>query len=399
MPTRRVLTALLTTVALLVTGCGSFTSIYDLPLPGGADLGDDPIEVKIQFRDVLDLVPQTHVKINEVTVGRVEKVDLADDGWHAEVTVLLRRDADMPANALANIKQSSLLGEKYIDLAHPPQGTARGKLTDGSGIPLSRTNRNVEVEEILGALSMLLNGGGIEQVNNITKELNKTLTGNEPEIKALLRNANTLMRGLNGQTDDIDTALHSLNRLSKTLRKDKQVVAKALDDLPPGMQVLVDQRKDLTRMLKSLRKLSTVATDTLEKSQRDFIDNLDSLRPILQNLADAKDLPEALELLVSFPFSDAAVDGAKGDYFNLFARVSLDLEEIVKNFRRNRGHPMPGLPIVKDLPMEEGELLDPNQLPLPDVEVPQLLPTLPIDGSGPRKLIEELTGALPMGGH
>src|SRR5690606_27075683 len=141
-------------------------------------------------------------------------------------------------------------------------------------------------------------------------------------------------RGLNVQTDDIDTALHSLNRLSKTLRKDKQVVAKALDDLPPGMQVLVDQRKDLTRMLKSLRKLSTVATDTLEKSQRDFIDTLDALRPIRQNVADAKDLAEELELLVSCPFYGAAVDVAKGDYYNLYARVSLDLEEIVKSFRR-----------------------------------------------------------------
>src|SRR5690606_16920373 len=118
MPTRRVLTALLTAVALPGPGSGSFTGTYDSQPHGGAgpaDLGGDPNEVKIQFRDVLDLVPQTHVKINEVTVGRVEKVDLADDGWHAEVTVLLRRDADMPANALANIKQSSLLGEKYID--------------------------------------------------------------------------------------------------------------------------------------------------------------------------------------------------------------------------------------------------------------------------------------------
>lgn len=392
MRAQRFLAAVITAVALLATGCGSFTGIYDLPLPGGADIGDDPIEMKIEFRDVLDLVPQTHVKVNEVPVGRVDKVALAKDGWHAEVTVLLNRNAEMPANSLANIKMSSLLGEKYVDLVHPPKGTARGKLDNGSVIPLSRTNRNVEIEEILGALSMLLNGGGVEQVNTITKELNKTFTGNEPEIKALLRNANTLAKGLNGQTGDIDTALHSLNRLSKTLRKDRAVVAKALDELSPGMKVLVDQRKDLTRMLTSLRKLSEVATDTMRRSQDDFIDNLESLRPILHNVANAKDLTKSLELLVSFPFADSAVESVKGDYFNLFARVSLDVEEIVNNFRRNRGHPMPGVPIVKELPMGEGEPLDPNQLPLPDV------PTLPLDGSGASRLVESLTGALPGGG-
>lgn len=392
MRAKRALTAVVASAALLLSGCGSFTGIYDLPLPGGADVGDDPIEMKVEFRDVLDLVPQTHVKVNEVPVGRVDKVALAPDGWHAEVTILLNRSAKMPANSLANIKQSSLLGEKYIELAHPPKGTAQGRLNNGSVIPLSRTNRNVEIEEILGALSMLLNGGGVEQVNTITKELNKSFTGNEPEIKALLRNANTLVQGLNGQTDDIDTALHSLNRLSKTLRKDKEVVAKALDELSPGMKVLVDQRKDLTRMLTSLRGLSKVATETLDASQEEFIDNLESLRPILHNVANAEDLPDSLELLVSFPFADSAVEPVKGDYFNLFARVSLDVEEIVNNFRRSRGHPAPGLPIVKDLPMGEREPLNPGQLPLPEFDVPEVLPPLPLDGSGATRLIESLTG-------
>jgi len=385
MRAKRALTAVVAAVALLATGCGSFTGIYDLPLPGGADIGDDPIEMKVQFKDVLDLVPQTHVKVNEVPVGRIDQVKLAKDGWHAEVTILLNRSADMPANSLANIKQSSLLGEKYIELVHPPKGTARGKLDNGSVIPLSRTNRNVEIEEVLGALSMLLNGGGVEQLNTITKELNNTLTGNEPEIKAMLRNADTLAQGLNGQTDDIDNALHSLNRLAKTLRKDKEVVAKALDDLSPGMKVLVNQRKSLTRMLTSLRELSEVATDTLNKSKSDTIDNLNSLRPILTNVAKSKDLPKSLELLVSFPFADSAVDSVKGDFFNLaITRFHLDVQEIINNFQRNRGHPLPGLPIVKDLPLD--------QLPQPENPAPVQAPTLPLNGTGATQLLDSLLG-------
>lgn len=381
---RRALAAAVTSAALLLSGCGSFTGIYDLPLPGGADVGDDPIEMKVQFRDVLDLVPQTHVKVNEVAVGRVDKVELAKDGWHAEVTILLNRSAKMPENSLANIKQSSLLGEKYIELVHPPKGTARGKLDNGSVIPLSRTNRNVEIEEILGALSMLLNGGGIEQINTITKELNKTFTGNEQEIKALLRNASTLAQGLNGQTDDIDRALHSLNRLAKTLRKDKEIVSRALDDLSPGMKVLVNQRKDFTRMLTSLRNLSSVATDVMNKSKKDTIQNLNYLRPLLTNLAKSKDLGESLELLVSFPFADSAVESVRGDYFNLaVARFNFNVEEILGNFQRNNGHPLPGLPIVKDLP------LTPPQTPLPATEVPQ---GLPLDGSGAADLVGSLLG-------
>ena len=41
-----------------------------MPLPGGADLGGDPYAVTVEFRDVLDLVPQSAVKVDDVTVGQ-----------------------------------------------------------------------------------------------------------------------------------------------------------------------------------------------------------------------------------------------------------------------------------------------------------------------------------------
>ena len=56
--TGRVVAGLAVTTALLLSGCSSFSGIYDLPLPGGADLGDHPYTVKVQLRDALDLVPQ-----------------------------------------------------------------------------------------------------------------------------------------------------------------------------------------------------------------------------------------------------------------------------------------------------------------------------------------------------
>lgn len=368
----RSIAALVAAASLVLSGCGSFTGIYDIPLPGGADLGDDPIELKVQFRNVLDLVPQSAVKINEVTVGRVDKIELADDSWNAEVTMLVNRGVNLPANALANIKQSSLLGEKYVELVHPPTGTAKGELADSAVIPVSRTNRNVEIEEVLGAMSMLLNGGGIEQLNTITKELNNANSGNEQELKALLRNARDLAGTLDGQMGNIDRALNGLNRLSKTLNSQKHIVEGALDDLSPGMKVLINQRKDLTRMLTSLKKLSVVATDTIGKSKQDLVANLNSLRPILKNVADAgANLPKSLEILVSFPFADSAVDIVRGDYANLFADFDLDVQAIYEQFRRNRGNPLEGLPIAEDLPLGEGELLDPNQLP-----------GVPVPGSG-----------------
>ena len=57
----------LVAAALVLTGC-SFDP-YKLPLPGGPDVGSDPITITAQFRDVLDLVPDSTVKVDDVTVG------------------------------------------------------------------------------------------------------------------------------------------------------------------------------------------------------------------------------------------------------------------------------------------------------------------------------------------
>lgn len=329
--------------AMTLTSCG-FGGIYSVPLPGGAEIGEHPYTVKAEFRDVLDLVPKSGVKVNEVPVGRVEQIGLSPDGWHAEVTMAINGDVKLPANALANIRQSSLLGEKYIELASPGQDLAQGQLANNADIPLERTNRSVDVEEVLGALSMLLNGGGVEQLNTITRELNSATDSREPDIRNLLQNANELVSTLDKQSSDITRALDGLNRLSTTLVTQKDQLANAIDNLGPGLQVLEQQRGQLVTMLQALRNLSGVTVDTINRSQGDLVEDLRALLPTLQKLGEAgSDLPKSLELLLTFPFTDSALAGAKGDYFNLFADVDVNLQTIMDNMGRSRDNPLAGI--------------------------------------------------------
>lgn len=136
----------------------SFNGIESLPLPGGADLGSHPYEITADFNDVLNLMPQSAVKVNDVAVGRVTKISLSQDNWSARVTMKINGKVKLPENAYAHLEQSSLLGEKFIQLAAPTKGASTAMLRTGQTIPLTRTNRNPEVEEVFGALSMLLNG-------------------------------------------------------------------------------------------------------------------------------------------------------------------------------------------------------------------------------------------------
>jgi phospholipid/cholesterol/gamma-HCH transport system substrate-binding protein len=338
--TRALAAAAVASACVVVLGGCQFNGVYSMPLPGGADLGSHPYTVHAEFYDVLDLVPQSAVKVNDVPVGRVDSIALNKSDWTADVTMLVNGDVNLPANSGAQLRQSSLLGEKYIELVAPPAGQGHGTLVDAR-IPLQRTNRNTEVEEVLGALSMLLNGGGVQQIQTIAQELNKAVTGNEPAIRQTLSNLNTLMTDLNAHSGAIVTALDGVNRLSATLATQRDQIAGVLTNLGPGFAVLNSQRDQLVSMLQALSQLSSVAVDTVNKSQADLIADLKALQPTLSQLAAAgTNLPNALEVLLTFPFTDSAVQGMKGDYENLYATVDLNLQDVLTNLGRSNQNPL-----------------------------------------------------------
>ncbi|EFL31718.1 virulence factor Mce family protein [Streptomyces viridochromogenes DSM 40736] len=369
---------------LLLSGC-EFNGWYDVPLPGGAAPGGHAYHVTVEFRDVLDLVPQSAVKVNNVTVGAVEKVEL--EGWHARARLRVADSVKLPANAIAELRQTSMLGEKYVALSRPLETAPAGRLRDGDVIPLSRSGRNPEVEEVLSALSALLNGGGVAQLKTITTELNKALDGRENRVRSLLKELDTFIGGLDDQRQDIVRALKAVDRLAARLGKERTTIAEAVDAMPPALKVLADQRRDLTKMLTALSELGKTGTKVVDASHDDTVENLRQLRPILQQLNKAgSDLPNSLELLTTYPFPRNVVDAIKGDYVNLHITADLDLAGIYGNLTDKPGGGNGGDTPVPDLP-DPPDLPDAPDLPdvpdLPSVPKPTALPSGPSGPSGP----------------
>lgn len=361
--------------SLLLSGC-EFNGWYDVPLPGGAADDGHAYHVTVEFRDVLDLVPQSAVKVDDVTVGAVEKVQL--DGWHARVRLRVADSVKLPANAVAELRQTSLLGEKYVALAAPTGTAPVGRLREGDRIPLSRSGRNPEVEEVLSALSALLNGGGVAQLKTITVELNKALDGRENRVRSLLKELNTFVGGLDEQKADIVRAIKAVDRLAGRLGKEKETIAQAVDTMPPALKILAGERRNLTKMLTALSKLGKTGTKVVEASHDDTIANLKNLRPILRQLNKAgSDLPNSLELLTTYPFPRNATEAVKGDYVNLHLTADLNLADLYGNVAGGHsgggkgGSQPPRPPDVPDLP-------DVPDVPhLPSVPTPTALPSTP----------------------
>lgn len=318
-------------VALLVASGCKFDGAYDLPLPGNKVDAGDAYAVTAEFTDALNVVPRTAVFANDVPVGQVSEVDRV--GWHARVKFLVRKDIKLPENVEIDVRQTSLLGEKYLALVEPAPGTASAKrLSDGDFIPLSRTGRNPEVEEVLGALSMLLSGGGVGQLKTISHELNEMMNGRQDQARHLLGNLDRMIGGLDKQKGDIIAAMESIDRLSTTLVKEKDVIGEAIDSMGPALKVLNRQHKALITMLRQLDDLGAVGTRVLNRSTENIVASLRHLQPTLTKLGDVGDsLANGLSMLASFPFPREAANIVRGDYANALFHMDINLNNIIKS--------------------------------------------------------------------
>lgn len=309
-----------------VSSC-RFDGAYDLPLPGGNAVSrGDAIQITAEFTDALNVVPRTAVMVDDVPVGQV--TDIQRDGWNAKITMLVRKDLNLPANTTADIRQTSLLGEKYVALLSPAQG-ATGRLQEGDNIPLSRTGRNPEVEEVLGALSFVLSGGGVEQLHTISVELNKMLEGRTDDARGVVANLNSLVGSLDRQKQSIIDAMTQVDRLAGTLNRESKTVGAAIDAIGPALNVLNGQHDALIRMLTQLDRLGQVGTRVVAASKADLLSTLRHLQPAIRELANAGDsLPRGVSLMASFPFPKEAADLAMGDYANALFAMDFDLSKL-----------------------------------------------------------------------
>ncbi|MGY1944684.1 MCE family protein [Nocardia asiatica] len=334
-PTRRMrrtaVVAVGLAVALGVSGC-QWDGLNSLPMPGTEGTAPGSYQVRVQMPNVTTLTRNSPVRVHDVTVGTVSKIEVED--WHALVTVTLNPDVRLPANAVAKIGQTSLLGSNHLELAAPADQAPEGELKAGDVIPLARAGIFPTTEQVLSSLSVVLNGGGVAQLETITRELNSALTGREEAIRDLLPQLNELTTNLDRQTADIIAAMSGLDRLGGQLAEQRDVVAAAIEQIHPALTVLADRRANITRALTALGELSDVVRRIVAASGEDLKANLDSLVPALKALSDTgNNLTEALKILATFPFPMKNLDHAiKGDYLNLFMTVDITGRRLDSNF-------------------------------------------------------------------
>lgn len=316
-------------VVLTATGC-AFHGLNSLPLPGAAGAGGGVNKYHVEITNVGTLESNSPVMIDDVIVGRVGPMTVK--GWHADVQISVKRDVVVPANAVASVGQTSLLGSMHLELNPPLGQPAKGRLQPGATIPLNRSWTYPSTEQTLASLAVLVNGGGLGQLGEIIHNFSAALSGHERDLRDLLNRLDKFIGVFDQQRDNIVASIQGLNRLAATFAGERDVLSQALHELPPALDVLIKERPRLTTALDKLRVFSDTATGLINDTQADLTRNLKNLEPTLRALANVgPNLDAVISYFSIFPFPQNLVDRAvRGDYFNLFFDLDLTIPRLKK---------------------------------------------------------------------
>src|SRR5271170_7835116 len=161
-------------VALTGTGC-AFHGLNSLPLPGAVGRGPGADIYHVEMANVVTMESNSPVMIDDVVIGSVGPMKVKD--WHADVEISVKRDVVIPANAVASIGQTSLLGSMHLELKPPLGQPGVGRLRPGATIPLSRSSTYPATEQTLSSLSLVINGGGLSQIGEVIHNFSAALSG------------------------------------------------------------------------------------------------------------------------------------------------------------------------------------------------------------------------------
>ena len=341
-------------LAAMLSACSSGPDYADLPLPGSGVSGET-YRLTAVFDEALNLAQGAPVKVNGVPVGRVQSVSAVD--FKAKVTMDIKANTELPRGSQARLRYDTPLGELFVQLTPGKGGPV---LEDGDALAPRDVTTAPTVEDTLSAASLLVNGGGLGELQTITDELNKALGGREESVRDTLDKTNEFLRTARATTGDIDRLLRSLSATSKVLEARKGTINRALTDVRPIAKVLRDNTDEVVRLLTATDDLSVRAGRVVGATKAELLRILQQMGPILDEViaTRAQLRPGLVNLVKAAAFFERTIPG---DWIPFHSIIKLDQTELPGGINTPEAPDggddgggilpdIPGLPDVPDLP-------------------------------------------------
>lgn len=277
-----------------------------------------------RFVDASGLVPRNDVRINDVIVGRITGISL--DGLEAVVAFETDTDVIIPDQTTAQIRQTSLLGEYYLDLR--PAGT--GGLEAGSTIPTERTGRGTELEHVVALGGELTAQVNVDNLNRLVGSFEEATGGDPERLGRFLDSSAAAVGTLADLSPRLTAAIDSIDALAAELAPSTDELAGSIDRFAAGAEALAASNDQIPNLVTGLNQLTGELQGLLQRNQERIVASAAQFRPILDEVvANLDDLHAVVTGLDGFNRGWACA--ADGNYLNFvfpltpeFATVEID---------------------------------------------------------------------------
>src|SRR5436309_9772957 len=206
-----------------------------------------------EVADASELVRNNSVRVRDVQVGKVTSI--AVDRLHAKIGFTVAKDVRLPAQTNAVLRQTSMLGEMFVDLE--PRGD--GQLRDGATIPLSRTRRAAQLEQVVQLGGQLVNQVTADNFNRMITTFDDAWGGHPGRLTRLFDAMAGASAALNSNRDAMAATIDRVEQMAAALAPHTAELAESVQRFADGMRAVAAHREDLSTFTEGLKHLSDSA--------------------------------------------------------------------------------------------------------------------------------------------
>ncbi|NMO04204.1 MCE family protein [Gordonia sp. TBRC 11910] len=255
------------------------------------------------FEQAGGIRPGDKVRVAGINVGEVQATSL--EGDHVKITMQVDDDVAVTANGSAEIKLSTLLGQRYVDIS---LGDSKDSL-DGERI--AHTSVPYDLQKTIEQGTPIIAGIDSTEFAKGLRTLNSQLAGTPAVMTSTLDGLAQMSQIITNRRDEVNQ-----------LVKDTKTVTSIVDDRQLQLAIIVGQGQQLagkivarealvTRLLDGIAALATQAKAVAAENADQFAPILANLNTISQGLEKNRDnLRKLLEIL---PITARVTTNAIGD--------------------------------------------------------------------------------------
>lgn len=249
---RSVRAALAIATTLLTVGCSLDLASVALPAPGG---GGPYYSIAAVFSDVLNLPEKAKVRLYGAQIGEVQEI--RTQGFSAHVTLRIKSDVPLYVGSTAELRSATPLGDIFVQIwpdTHRPDDAPQ--LRDGAVLPLESTSNAPTIEELMGSMAMLVNGGTVRHVVSMLNGAGKAVGGRGEKLGLLINQTDTLLTRMSARSAQLDLALRRSAELAATMSARQTTFDDALTNLAPALNIISDNTSELIDLIDTGARIS-----------------------------------------------------------------------------------------------------------------------------------------------